>query len=170
MIVQPASAITIDGESNINKFRCTSAQYDGKDTLVLKVVGRKAVFERGVVKLKATGFDCGMKPITKDFAETISAEEFPFITIDFISLEEVPQFKSKEERYAGKLKLTLAAVSKTVEIKCGFQKDEQDLIHLRGAYNFTFSDFKLEAPRKMGGLIKVHEKLKVNFHLVLKRG
>jgi hypothetical protein len=169
LIVQPASAIFIDGKSNVNKFRCTSDQYDGKDTLVLKTVNHKTVFVRGQVKLNAAGFDCGMKPITNDFAETINVEKFPFITIEFISFEEVPHYTSTQERFKSKMKLTLASVSKTVEIKCGLQEDALGFIHLKGARNFTFSDFKLEPPKKMGGLIKVDEKLNVKFHLVLKR-
>jgi len=169
LIVQPASVIIIDGKSNVNKFRCTSDQYNGNDTLVFKTANNKTVFVRGQVKLNASGFDCGMKAITKDFAETINVEKFPFITIEFISFEEALQYKTTEERFSSKLKLTLASVSKTVEIRCGAQKDAQGLIHLKGARNFTFSDFNLDPPKKMGGLIKVDEKLNVNFHLVLKR-
>jgi hypothetical protein len=170
LIVQPSSAILIDGKSNVNKFRCTSDQYNGSDTLIFKTVNNKTVFVRGNVKLNASGFDCGMRAITKDFAETINVEKFPFITIEFISFEEVLHYKTTEERFLSKLKLTLASVSKTVELRCGAKKDAQGLIHLKGARNFTFSDFGLDPPEKMGGLIKVDEKLNVNFHLVLKRG
>jgi hypothetical protein len=153
----------------VNKFRCASNQYDGKDTLVLRISNKKALFAQGLVNLKAAGFDCGMRAITKDFTETINVEKFPFITIEFISFEEVPRYTTNEERFTSRLKLTLASVSKTVEIRCGLHKDAQGLIHLKGARHFTFSDFNLDPPKKMGGLIKVDEKLDVNFHLVLKR-
>lgn len=169
LIVQPASSIIIDGKSNVNKFRCTCDQHDGKDTLVLSTANQRAVFVHGLVNLKASGFDCGMKAITKDFTETINVEKFPFITIEFLSFEEIPKYTTTEERFTSKIKLTLASVSKTVEIRCGIHKDAQGLIHLKGARHFTFSDFKLDPPKKMGGLIKVDEKLEVTFHLVLKR-
>lgn len=166
-IVQPTSKLTIDGKTNVNAFQCATARYVGKDTLVL-VEGsrRKPYFQKGFVGLDAASFDCGMPVMTHDFSKTIKATQFPQISIEFISFERIPVYTS-QDKFKGKMKISLAGVTKTFQMDCTIDPKETGVIHLKGGRSFTFSDFELEAPKKMMGLIKVEDELMVNFHLVL---
>ncbi|HEY3405850.1 MAG TPA: YceI family protein [Ohtaekwangia sp.] len=168
LVVQPASTLTISGKTNVSKYECTTARYSGSDTLVLRAeIGKGVTFSKGIVRLAATEFDCGMQAITKDFRQTLEAEKFPNILIDFISFEREPRYATTEEKFKGKLKLTVAGKDMSVEIRCSIVKDEKGFIHLKGSRNFLFSDFGLKARSKMMGMVKVHEKIMVQFHLVL---
>jgi hypothetical protein len=166
-IVQPSSKLTIDGKTNVNSFQCATAKYIGKDTLVL-IEGnrRKPFFESGYVGLDASSFDCGLPVMTHDFSKTIKAKEHPAIFIEFISFERIPVYTS-QDKFKGKVKISLAGVTKTFQMDCTIEPHETGYIHLRGGRSFTFSDFDLEAPKRMMGLIKVDDELVVNFHLVL---
>ena len=168
LVVHPSSTVTIYGKTNVNKYQCTIGRYSGSDTLVITAErGKGAYFKKGLAKLNAREFDCNMAAITKDFAETIQAKKYPDIKIEFSSFERAPEFESTEENFNGKLTITLADVAVPCEVRCSIVKDEKNLIHLRGRRLFRFSDFNLEPPTKMMGLVKVHEKITVNFHLVL---
>jgi hypothetical protein len=168
LVIHPNSSITIAGSTNVNKYKCVIPKYAGRDTLFLTAErGKGAYFKKGLVKLEASRFDCEKNVITKDFAETIQANKHPYITINFISFERVPEFKESEEPFRGKFTITLADVSVLCDIRCKIVKDKNNLIHLKGWHLFKFSDFKLEAPTKMMGLIKVEEMITVDFHLVL---
>ena len=168
LAIHPSSSVTIRGSTNVNKFQCMIKKYSGNDTLLLTAErGKGAYFKRGNVKLEASLFDCEKHVITKDFAETIQAKKYPSITINFISLERLPEFAETEEPFRGKLIITLANVSAPAEVRCRIVKDKNNLIHLKGWHLFKFSDFKLEAPTKMMGLIKVDELITVDFHMVL---
>jgi hypothetical protein len=168
LAIHPSSSVTVRGSTNVNKFQCLIQKYTGKDTLLLTAErGKGAYFQRGNVKLEAALFDCEKHVITKDFAETIHAKKYPYITINFISLERLPEFAQTEEPFKGKLMVTLANVSAPAEVRCRIVKDKNNLIHLRGWHLFKFSDFKLETPTKMMGLIKVDELITVDFHMVL---
>ena len=170
LAVQPVSTLTVQGKTNVNKYACAIDRYMGSDTLVIKgEKGKGATFTKGVVKLQATEFDCNINVITKDFQNTIDAETFPYIVIDFASFAQEPTFQTTEEKFKGKLTLSLAGKSKSVEIRCAIKKDEKGDFHLTGHKNFTFSDFGLKPPSKMLGTIKVQEKITVNFHLVLQK-
>ncbi|MFZ6000754.1 MAG: YceI family protein [Bacteroidota bacterium] len=166
-IVQPSSKITINGRTNINSFQCATARYNGKDTLVL-VEGnrRKPFFEKGFVGLEAASFDCGMQVMTHDFSKTIKAREYPSISIELISFERIPVYTSTD-KFRGKMKISLAGVTKTFLLDCSIEPKETGTFHLRGNKNFKFADFGLEAPQKAMGLIKVDDNLLVDFHLVL---
>jgi len=39
---------------------------------------------------------------------------------------------------------------------------------LKGGRDFVFADFNLEPPKRMMGLVKVHQQLNVSFELILK--
>jgi hypothetical protein len=97
LVIHPNSSITIAGSTNVNKYKCVIPKYAGRDTLFLTAErGKGAYFKKGLVKLEASRFDCEKNVITKDFAETIQANKHPYITINFISFERVPEFKESE--------------------------------------------------------------------------
>jgi hypothetical protein len=46
--------------------------------------------------------------------------------------------------------------------------DAQKVIHLLGVRDLNFSDFNLIPPRKLGGMIRTDDKLRVTFQLKMK--
>ena len=125
LVVHPTSSITIAGSTNVNKYKCVIGKYTGSDTLMLTAErGKGAYFKKGLVKLEASRFDCEKHVITKDFAETIHAKKYPYITINFISFERVPEFKESEEPFRGKFTITLANTSVPCEVRCKIVKDK----------------------------------------------
>ncbi|MFZ5971654.1 MAG: hypothetical protein ACOYXA_08670 [Bacteroidota bacterium] len=168
LIVLPTSKLTIDGRTNVNQFQCATTYYTRRDTLVLiEGKARRPFFEKGYVGLEAASFDCGMQVLTADFGKTIKAEEHPAIFIEFISFERAPDYQQKEDKFKGKMKISLGGVTKTFQMDCSIKAQAGGQIHLRGGRDFTFSDFELKPPQKMMGLIKVEDAFKVNFHLIL---
>ena len=167
-VVQPSSKLTIDGKTNINSFQCAITQYFGRDTLVLQEGrNKRPVFTKGYVGLEAASFDCGMPIMTNDFGKTIKSKEYPFIFIEFISFERGANYQSSGEKFKGKIKISLGGVTRAFDVDCTIEAKDSGMIHLQGGRDFTFSDFNLEAPSKMMGMVKVSDALKVNFHLVL---
>ncbi len=169
LIVLPTSTLTIDGKTNVNTFKCAIPKYVGKDTLVLHEGGRntRPVFVKGSVDLDASSFDCGIALMTSDFRKTIKSKSFPAIVIDFISFERTPSYKYGEEKFKGIIKISLGGTTKLFEMDCTIEVNPSGLIHLKGGRDFTFSDFNLEPPKRMMGLVKVQEALNVSFHLQL---
>jgi hypothetical protein len=167
-IVQPSSRLMINGKTNVNAFQCATMSYHGKDTLVL-IEGehRRPFFEKGYVGLDASSFDCGMKIMTSDFGKTIKAKQFPSIFIEFISFERIPVYSNAKDKFKGKMKISLGGVTQTFQMDCTIEPGPSGDFHLKGGRSFSFSDFKLEPPQRVMGLVKVQDTLDVNFHLVL---
>jgi hypothetical protein len=167
-IVQPSSKLIITGKTNINSFQCSSA-YCGRDTLVLQEggPGNRPLFLKGYVGLDASAFNCGLQMMTNDFGKTIKSKEYPSISIDFISFERLPIYGCAEEKFRSHLKISLSGVTRSFEVTCSIEAKSNGQIHLKGGRNFIFSDFNLEPPTHMMGMVKVKETLDVNFHLIL---
>jgi hypothetical protein len=170
LIVLPESKLIINGKTNVNSFRCAIPKYIGKDTLVLQEGGKnvRPVFVKGAVSLDATSFDCGMAMMTSDFRKTINSKSYPNIVIDFISFEKNPSYKKPKEVFRGIVKISISGVTKVFEMDCSIEPKPSGLIHLTGGRDFLFSDFNLETPTRMMGLVKVDQTLNVAFHLVLR--
>ncbi len=170
LIVQPTSTLTIDGKTNVNTFKCAIPQYIGKDTLVLHEGGHnvRPVFVKGSVGLDASSFDCGIAMMTSDFRKTIKSKSYPAIIIDFISFERAPSYTYGEEKFKGIIKISLGGTTKLFEMDCTIEASPSGIIHLKGGRDFTFSDFNLEPPKRMMGMVKVQQGLNVSFHLQLK--
>jgi hypothetical protein len=168
-IVQPESTLIVAGKTNVNTFQCTTL-YCGRDTLVLREggAGSKPIFLKGNVKLDAEAFSCGMQLMTNDFNKTIKAKEHPAIAIDFISFERTPVYGCTEERFKGKMNISLAGITKTFDVDCSIEAKSNGIIYLRGNRVFEFADFSLTAPSRMMGMVKVEDKLEVKFNLALK--
>lgn len=167
-IVQPESTLVVAGKTNVNAFQCTTL-YCGRDTLVLQEGGgTRPVFLRGKVSLDASAFSCGMQLMTNDFNRTIKATQHPAIAIDFISFEKTPVFGCAEERFKGRMKISLAGVVKTFDVDCAIEAKSNGIIYLRGNRAFEFADFNLTAPSRMMGMVKVEDNLEVKFNLALK--
>jgi hypothetical protein len=166
-IVQPESTLIIAGKTNVSTFQCTTL-YCGRDTLVLREGAGRPVFLKGNVSLDAAAFSCGMQLMTNDFNKTIKAKEHPAIAIDFISFERTPVYGCSEERFKGRMNISLAGITKPFDVDCAIEAKSNGIIYLRGNRVFGFADFNLTAPSRMMGLVKVEDKLEVKFNLALK--
>jgi hypothetical protein len=168
-IVQPASTLRVTGKTNVNKFSCQIQSYCGADTLILQDQGTQPPrFLKGDVWLEAAGFSCGNAMMTNDFHKTIQTKAYPQIAISFVSLERFPSYTCRNEFIKSNMVIALAGVARTFEVDCIIEAESNGVFHLVGNRCFQFSDFNLEAPSRMFGMIKVEEALDVSFHLVLR--
>ncbi|HEU5146407.1 MAG TPA: YceI family protein [Chryseosolibacter sp.] len=168
-IVDAQSHLTIHGSTNVNNFSCKMQYCTGTDTLqyVECHSARELRFTRSLMTVPIRSFDCGAKPISKDFWKTLRSETHPNLQINFISLQNLT-FRDKSN-IKGVVDITLAG--STTRYTIGYQAtiNRNGDVLLKGAHTVNFADFGLAAPQKMKGLIKVKEGLRVEFNLVLKQ-
>src|SRR5688572_31357040 len=86
-LVAAESRLTIHGATNVNDFICKIEYCTGTDTLQYAESNStgQLLFSRGRMTVPVRSFDCGAKPISKDFWKTLKAERHPNIEINFIS-------------------------------------------------------------------------------------
>lgn len=166
-IIDAGSRLAIQGSTNVNKFTCRFDSYFGSDTLQYVRNHRtgKLNFSNNRMTIPVRNFDCGAKQISNDFRKTLKSDTHPALHIAFRSLDN--PFNQDNCFIDGVIDITLAGVTTTYTIRYLVRLDK-NTIFLNGAHPVNFSDFGLEAPTKLKGLIKVDEALNVEFNLVLK--
>tara|TARA_R110002012_G_C11671446_1_gene613139 strand:+ start:7418 stop:7996 length:579 start_codon:yes stop_codon:yes gene_type:complete len=160
--VEPQSEVVIAGTTNVNNFTCKynlealevpiRLNYDEKSEQIL--------FKNAELKLVNDCFDCGGRAINKDFQELLKTEKYPQVGLKLIYVEPL---STNQSNVGVGLEIKIAGVSRTYRtvLHCEQTKD----ICVTGTLALKLSDFNLEAPKKMLGMIKVDDQIKVHITL-----
>ncbi|UJP63871.1 hypothetical protein [Mongoliitalea daihaiensis] len=145
-LVITQKTITVSGQTSIGAFNCSFSRNGMKDTISLNSQINNSVLN---INIPVSDFACGNFILNRDFRKTIKAEEFPTCEVKVANL--------RKNRNDYTCRLTVSIVGKTLEFDNFYLKHTKD--GLEGNLSLAFSDLALEAPKKMGGLIKVEEQL-----------
>jgi hypothetical protein len=168
-VVERNSSLNIQGETNINSFQCDVTEYLKPDTLVYirNEASKKLSFTNSCLSIDIKRFDCHNKYITEDFRSALKSEENPSLKIVFLTIDQFSN-TSNNEVVKGIVDIELAHVIKRAEIEYSVKNLPGNRIQMNGSQIFLFSDFRLKAPRKLAGLIRTKDEIKVNFQLFFK--
>jgi hypothetical protein len=160
-----SSNIRIEGSSNVNQFQCQKQSYKGSDYLSLHTAVDKQIF-RGKVTLSTAAFECENSMMTKDFMQTLKADVHPHITFD---MHELTFSGCSNKTAIGQGVIKIAGESRNIRLTWTIDESKPGEIRLSASRALKFSTFNLVPPRKMMGLIQVHDDITVHFNLVLKQ-
>lgn len=170
-VVESNSSLNIEGSTNVNSFRCDATEYMRPDTLTCwkDNASKKLIFTKSTLTIDVDRFDCHHKFITNDFRKTLKADQNPTLKISFLNLDQLQNTSNINIQVVkGEVNIELAGVNRKEEIVFTVKKAGENKLELFGTRMLTFGEFNLKAPRKLAGLIRIEEEIKVNFHLYLK--
>ena len=169
-VIEKNSSLIIEGSSNINEFTCDVKQYMNQDTLVFFTdeKGKRLVFQRSALSVEVSQFDCHHKFITADLRKTLKYQQYPNLKIHFISMED-PTAVNQGHTVKGIVDIELAGVVRRMELVYTVSNQHDKFIDLTGSRQMHFSDFKLEPPKKMAGLIKINQDILVKVQLKFRK-
>ncbi len=150
MIPAQENYVQITGSTNVNNFKCINNSFQASG-------GNLSGKQLPNIALKVTDFDCKNKVMTSDFQKTLSAKEYPYLSIKFIS------FNNNNGVYNTMVEVKMMEKSKTYNVTFSLENGK-----LIGKRNVKFSDFDIEPPKKMGGIIVVKDELNLVFALAAK--
>ncbi|HMP98568.1 MAG TPA: hypothetical protein PKC24_02230 [Cyclobacteriaceae bacterium] len=167
-LVEPGSRLIIDGKSNVNKFRCAVEQYPGLDTLRIIYNEHTSDFIalNGAIQVHANSFDCKNDMMTSDLRKTILADQFPHLRVEFLPTDARRPDTTKPGKAI--IQISLGGVCKEFTLDYHIERSANGKAVLKGSRKFLFSDFHLEPPTKLMGMVKVDNEFEVIFDLVLK--
>ncbi|WBL22066.1 YceI family protein [Zunongwangia sp. HRR-M8] len=155
------SHLKITGDTNINTFSCEFDPKELPEYLRVSFQSKQNTlfFKNTSLKLNSKAFDCGSRPINKDFKALMKAEKYPNIILNLKKLE----FKDLSSSLIT-IEINIAGIAKTFQVPV---KIDQASSNYKGTILLNINDFKLEPPKKVFGLIKVKEEIEIEFDLYL---
>ncbi|MEO2072861.1 MAG: YceI family protein [Zunongwangia sp.] len=159
LLISKKSQLKISGDTNINSFTCVFNPQELPEKLITKFERnqQKFIFKNTSLKLNAKAFDCGSRPINRDFEALIKAEKYPFI---YLNLKEL-KLQSQNSALIS-LNIEIAGIKKLYKVPV---KIDNSKSNYTGIIHLNIDDFKLEPPKKVFGLIKVKKEIQIDFDL-----
>lgn len=165
------SRLWIEGRSNVNQFECNASRYDGDARIYENT--ENISDERATIKLEidVKGFDCGRSRMNRDLQSALKADYFPKITFHFGEVTNLTEVANTENALQLEVRgtLTVAGVTREITFKMlGYFLDNGRL-RAMGSKEIKMTDYNVEPPTAMLGLVKAENELTVHFDLIAKR-
>ncbi|WP_436517886.1 hypothetical protein [Ekhidna sp. To15] len=167
-----SSNIAIHGKTNINKFQCKMVQPALNDSIVVSNIwsNQKLEFKGLILKYRVDQFECGIGAMNNDFQELLKADEEPHLYLQLNSISLRPNNNAFEELDVdAEVEILLAGVRKKVMISGGKVLNHSSAqLTLKGDKALLITDFNIEPPTKMFGMIKVTDDISIQFEISMK--
>jgi len=161
------SRLKISGTTNINTFTCDFNTAEMMEPILVhyEKTRSKYIFHKADLILNNQGFDCGSRGINKDFHSLLKSDQYPYI---LLKLKEIEVGTSVSSDLQAKVDIEIAGLTNSYTIPVKFDRKEN--LCILGELKLNLDDFKLKAPKKVLGLITVHETITINFDLAIREG
>jgi polyisoprenoid-binding protein YceI len=169
--VQPESKLWIAGTSTVRAFQCQAATFDAKlgatgtNAVSAVLAGEKVVSDIHVT-VPAEKLDCRNATMNEHMRKALKAAQFPTITFRVASYDLAKAADGVNVTLTGAL--TLGGVEKPITIDATAKPGENGTLLVSGTREIRMTEFGLKPPTLMLGTMKVDERIKVGFDVVLK--
>ena len=164
-LIENSSKLGVVGSTNVNSFNCdlNFSDINSKVKAFYQKEGNKIKFQDAYLKLSNECFDCGSRLMNKDFLEMLNTKNHPYIILD---LKEIAKNPKKPEEVIALVNINLAGRSKFYSI--WLTTEENANLKASGCLSLKLSDFNLEPPKKVMGLVVVDDAIEINLDLNIK--
>ena len=170
-VLQENSEINIIGKSSFGNFTCESKSlYDNQQQVELAytVIENIFHFQHGTLIIPVNGFDCGVNKITSDMQTLLHEDQYPEIGISLLMyirmIQGTPMLSDNEEQ--GKLVMMFEIAGKEKEEELTVDRViNDDGFSLSGNVKLKLSDYGLETPKPMFGLVEISDEVVIQFNL-----
>ncbi|MCB9303404.1 MAG: YceI family protein [Lewinellaceae bacterium] len=172
--ILPDSQLYLKGTSNVAPFTCNCQQNFPplQYSLAIRPKNQLATFQNTSLQLETKKLDCGNRGMNRDMHQTLKASEYPTISI---RLEEVQwkanQWPDEPQSYgslAAKATLSVAGVSRLVKLNVNARETGKDTYRFVSELAIKMTDFGIDPPTALMGLIKVDDKILIHLDLAVR--
>jgi polyisoprenoid-binding protein YceI len=164
--VKPASQFWIDGTSTVNAFTCAADQVAGHAVVEAPSNASTTELDAEVV-IPVRSFDCGVRQMNRDMYEALKGQAFPAVRFALDRAEILPAPPYAEwtpVRVWGTL--TLAGEQRPVTVTAQGKRLQDGLVRIQGRHALRMTDFNIDPPSGLLGLVRAHDDIVVRFDLV----
>lgn len=171
LTVLPGSRIWVDGTSTVRSFSCRATTFDAEiqaapGAAAAVLTGEKAV-QSATVTVPAGRLDCGNGTMNDHMREALKAKTDSVITFHLTSYDVATK---GSDSVSGTLDgaLTVGGTTRTIAIAAVARRTPDGTLRVIGSYDLSMKNFGLRPPSLFFGSLRVGDRVRVNFDLLLK--
>jgi polyisoprenoid-binding protein YceI len=172
LTVHPKSHFWIQGRATGLSFTCRVPQVDGRATLHLPDDSLAASADEAqtevIVTVPVKAFDCGRDGMTRDLQETLNMEDHPQIRFELIHATVTSETDTSAQwrRVEVLGALTIAGTKRLTRLHAAGRALDENRFRVRGCHPIRMTYYNVEPPAKALGLVKVKNRVEVQFDLL----
>jgi hypothetical protein len=194
LIPAASSQLVLEGSSNVTDWRCTGSSLEGEMNVAAPLDKINAVIDRiedgniGVwmanpaegrfaqpqfrMRIPVANFRCGNKVMERDMSHALKADRHPAIDFEFTELRGNINHDLDAQNYQATIagQLMLAGSTREVEVLVIAERLAHDRFRIRAELPVRMTDFGIQPPTALFGMVKAKDELLVRFDLTLKAG
>ncbi len=168
------SEVRIQGRSNLGEYECLLADLSNcpEKEVISTVNGFKVRLENNIIQVESNGVDCKNQRMNSDFRDAIKAEEHPYILLELkeFTLHGAVNQMPVQENIPSLIAITLAGITRSYEVDLEYFKFEGEKIILKGSKELAMSEYNIDAPSALFGLVKAEDAVKIDFLITFNLG
>ncbi len=177
----PQSKIALEGTTNINQFDCfAESLVDGVSVTMKpeKIIASSTSDEQctlfdlqnAKVTIEVAQLECGQEAINKDMRKTLKASEHPKIVIILKQIHVGYDEAHMANNVMAQVEMVIAGSNKPVQLNLNGTKNEDDgFFRVSGRHTLHLTDFGIDPPKALFGLIKVQDQIDIMFDIAFKQ-
>ena len=174
--IENGSSLSITGSSNVNTFSCLCAETFKRQVLeVVRVDSiRQFRFRNALIKLPTQSMDCNNTRMNSDLCDALKASRYPFIVVELQQIQLRPSaLKAVNNEWfdvVAMANLTITDVCKPIVMDVRGIRLSDDRYRFVCSKNVRMTDFNVDPPTALFGLIKVDNEIKINLDITASVG
>lgn len=167
--VDSRSELRILGESNVNTFTCIIRQHFDESTFrfSVRMEEGRIHFRQTRLLLKAHLCDCGHRIMNKDMRQALRVDEHPHISIEVESFHTHEDLDNGPVTGTAQTRITLAGASRRITFPVKIRPAEHGRWLIQASAPMRMSDFHIEPPVAMLGMIKAKDDILIEIDLLV---
>jgi YceI-like domain len=192
LIVVPRSTVLLNGSSNVAKWRCSGSTLSGAMEVAAPIEKINAVIDRiedgniavwmadrSSASFPQPQFDLtipiealrctGGRPMERDMVAALKAAHYPDIEFHFVGLKGGVEHDIDQHLYRAVIvgEISLAGSKRSMEIVATAERLANDRFLIRAELPLRMTDFGVNPPRALFGMVRAADQLTVELYLVL---
>ena len=177
----PQSKIALEGTTNINQFDCfAESLVDGVSVTIKpeKIIANSTSDEQctlfdlqnAKVTIEVAQLECGQEAINKDMRKTLKASDHPEIVIILKQIHVGYDEAHIANNVMAQVEMVIAGSKQPVQLILDGTKNEKDgFFRVSGRHTLHLTDFGIEPPKALFGLIKVQDQIDILFDIAFRQ-
>jgi polyisoprenoid-binding protein YceI len=166
IFIQPSSSITLKGTSTLHDYECNTHAFEG--TIAINPLN--LTFTAADISIPVLEIHSGNSSLDDKMYDALKASQYPKIQFSLISSDSIPETRPDIPDSVIHVQgtLTIAGKQKRINLQAYCTKHGNGTLTVHGTKKLLMTDFGIDPPTFMLGVLKTGNEVTVEFSLVLK--
>jgi polyisoprenoid-binding protein YceI len=161
----PQSRLSVEGDSSMHAWSCKARAIDVSARAEASAGEAAPSLESLQVRVAVKALDCQSDVMEGKLRDALRADQFPTIDYRLTSVKQLGGARPGEARLLATGELQLNGQKRTVNVLAVLTRGNDGAIEAKGAVPMKMSDFGVQPPTAMLGVLKTHDQITVRFDL-----